>query len=154
MANLFSYVVDHDYGVAPNPFNGYCTLAECKWEGDHNILQMAKKGDWIVGTGGANLSKSAGNGKLIYAMRVDEKLSLKNYCCDSRFKERIDAKHHTRGRWRSFPTPNISSTLASKLSSSRQGSAAIRIRCDLKRSFKALSTRFSTKNSGGISSIG
>ncbi|MBW2740862.1 MAG: hypothetical protein JRE64_18905 [Deltaproteobacteria bacterium] len=24
---LYSYVVDHDYGYAPNPFDGYCTLA-------------------------------------------------------------------------------------------------------------------------------
>lgn len=27
---LFSYIVTHDAGFAPNPFWGYCTLACCK----------------------------------------------------------------------------------------------------------------------------
>ena len=27
---LYSYVFDHDYGFAPNPFHGVCTLATCK----------------------------------------------------------------------------------------------------------------------------
>ena len=35
-------------------------------------MELAEEGDWIAGTGGADLSKSAGHGKLIYAMRVDE----------------------------------------------------------------------------------
>lgn len=29
MATLFSFVVNHDYGFAPNPFGG-CKLAKCK----------------------------------------------------------------------------------------------------------------------------
>ena len=68
---LFSYVVDHDYGFAPNPFGGICTLAKCKYGSKkRNIVEMAERRDWIAGTGGADLSKSAGHGKLIYAMRV------------------------------------------------------------------------------------
>ena len=27
---LFSYVIEHDLGFAPNPFHGVCTLACCK----------------------------------------------------------------------------------------------------------------------------
>ncbi|MFH1865797.1 MAG: hypothetical protein ABIK85_07930, partial [Candidatus Eisenbacteria bacterium] len=27
---LFSYIVARDYGFAPNPFCGVCTLATCK----------------------------------------------------------------------------------------------------------------------------
>lgn len=27
---LFSYVVAREYGFAPNPFFGWCTLATCK----------------------------------------------------------------------------------------------------------------------------
>lgn len=27
---LYSYVVAHDFGFAPNPFDGLCTLATCK----------------------------------------------------------------------------------------------------------------------------
>jgi len=81
MARLFSYVVDHDHGFAPHPNGQYCTLAKCKYGSRRykNIVELAKKGDWIVGTGGANLSKSAGHGKLIYAMRVDKKLPLADY---------------------------------------------------------------------------
>lgn len=26
----FSYKIEHDFGLAPNPFGGYCTLAVCK----------------------------------------------------------------------------------------------------------------------------
>lgn len=42
-----------------------------------NIVEMAEVGDWIVGTGGVDLSKSARHDKLIYAMWVDEKIPLK-----------------------------------------------------------------------------
>jgi hypothetical protein len=90
-AVLFSYVVDHDEGFAPNPSGGYCTLANCmcKKEGGkwRNIVELAEVGDWIVGTGGAG-KRSAGHGKLIYAMRVDEKFTLARYYRDERFKGR------------------------------------------------------------------
>ena len=99
MPKLFSYVVDHDLGFAPNPFGGFCTLAKCKYgtikckNGTRrNIVELADEGDWIVGTGGVDLSKSAGHGKLIYAMRVDEKISLREYCQGNR-GNRIDAEH-------------------------------------------------------------
>jgi hypothetical protein len=81
MPKLFSYVVDHDYGFAPNPFGGFCTLAKCKYgTTKRNIVELAEVGDWIAGTGGADLKKSAGHGKLIYAMRVDEVVPLNEYC--------------------------------------------------------------------------
>jgi hypothetical protein len=57
-----------------------------------NIIELAEKGDWIAGTGGADLSKSAGHGKLLYAMRVDKKLSLAEYCRAYR-ESRDDAQH-------------------------------------------------------------
>jgi hypothetical protein len=91
MTKLFSYVVDHDYGFAPNPFRGYCTLARCKFgKKRKNIVELAEKGDWFVGTGGANTKLSAGHGKLIYAMRVDEKLTFADYFNDERFIGRED----------------------------------------------------------------
>jgi len=91
MPKLFSYVVDHDDGFSPYPFRGFCTLARCKFGSPHrrNIVELAKFGDWIVGTGGAG-PRSAGHGKLIYAMRVSEKLTLRNYLTDPRFKGRPD----------------------------------------------------------------
>jgi hypothetical protein len=32
---LFSYVVDHDLGIAPNPVCGLCTLAHCAMPAGH-----------------------------------------------------------------------------------------------------------------------
>jgi hypothetical protein len=94
MRNLFSYVVDHDEGYAPHPTSRYCTLVWCKYKkyrrSPSNIVELAKKGDWIVGTGGTS-AKSAGPGRLIYAMRVDEKMFLADYCKDKRFSTRFDA---------------------------------------------------------------
>jgi hypothetical protein len=91
MPTLFSYVVDHDLGYSPNPFGRFCTLAHCKFSrsGRPNIVELARVGDWIAGTGGVS-SKSAGHGRLIYAARVTEKLTLKDYFADSRFRGRAD----------------------------------------------------------------
>lgn len=75
----FSYVVARDYGFAPNPFNGYCTLATCK----PRIRHSAKVGDWVFGTG----SSPAGlKENLIYAMRVTEKMTFNEYWDDQRFQ--------------------------------------------------------------------
>jgi hypothetical protein len=87
---LFSYVVQHDTGHAPNPFFGICTLCRCKYrkaeKRPQNVIERAKPGDWIVGTGGAS-KKSAGHGKVIYAMRVDKKIPRLEY-----YRNRIFAK--------------------------------------------------------------
>ena len=101
MPKLYSYVVDHDLGYAPNPSGRLCTLAKCKYGSKkRNIVEMAEVGDWIAGTGGADLSKSAGHGKLIYAMRVDKKIPLAEYCRDMSGK-RIDADFDVAVRGRS-----------------------------------------------------
>lgn len=77
-AKLYSYIVARDYGFAPNPFYGFCTLATCK----PKIRENAEIGDWIIGTG----SKSKGrDGCLVYAMRVTEAMSFDEYWADSRF---------------------------------------------------------------------
>jgi len=39
---LHSYVVARDYGFAPNPFFGFCTLATCK----PRLRSVAQVGDW------------------------------------------------------------------------------------------------------------
>jgi hypothetical protein len=84
---LYSYVVEHDNGYGPNPYFRFCTLCGCKFKGGKNIVQLAKAGDWVVGTGGAS-EKSAGHGRLVYAMRVDEKLTRWKYFSDSRFERK------------------------------------------------------------------
>jgi Nucleotide modification associated domain 2 len=47
--------------------------------GNKNVVELAEEHDWIVGTGGADLRKSAGNGKILYAMEITNKMSLHDY---------------------------------------------------------------------------
>jgi len=70
--HLYSYVVARDYGFAPNPFHGFCTLATCK----PDIRGSAKEGAWVVGTG----SKAHRlEGHVVYAMRVTAVRSFDEY---------------------------------------------------------------------------
>lgn len=89
---LFSYVVHHDYGFAPCIDDALCSLSVCKYSksGRPNIVELARIGDWIAGTGGAS-EKSAGHGRLVYAMRVTGKMSLAEYVSEGRFRRRKDA---------------------------------------------------------------
>ena len=77
---LYSYIVPRDYGFAPNPFNGYCTLATCK----PRIRKTAGVGDWVIGT--TSKCKHGVSGHLIYAMRVSEKITFDDYWNDKRFQ--------------------------------------------------------------------
>jgi hypothetical protein len=102
MMKVFSYVVDHDYGEEPNPNGWICTLCRCKFSkmlektngvhGPRNLVELAEEGDWIIGTGGSNLSKSAGHGMLVYAMRVDITPTGSQCIADKRFKNRLSSK--------------------------------------------------------------
>ena len=79
MMRLHSYVVARDFGFAPNPFFGVCTLATCK----PRIRSVAQIGDWIVGTG----SKTNRREKhVVYAMRVTAAMSFEEYWEDPRFQ--------------------------------------------------------------------
>lgn len=89
MLNLFTYVIEHDLGLAPNPFFGYCTLAVCK--SDLRKNKVLKVGDWVIGTGSKSLEKKSGRkqiGKLIYAMEVNEILPVEDYWDDIRFQDK------------------------------------------------------------------
>ncbi|PKO83949.1 MAG: hypothetical protein CVU17_04980 [Betaproteobacteria bacterium HGW-Betaproteobacteria-11] len=79
---LYSYVVARDFGFAPNPFFGFCTLATCK----PKIRKHASAGDWVVGTG-AKVAYGY-SGRLIYAMQVSEVLDFDTYWNDPRFIQR------------------------------------------------------------------
>lgn len=80
---LYSYVITRDYGFAPNPFGGYCTLATCK----PRIRKAAQVGDWLIGTGSNSVKNNFGN-RLIYAMQVDEKMSFTDYWNNERFQHK------------------------------------------------------------------
>lgn len=64
--HCFRYKLNHDYGLAPNPFGGIMTLAVCK--GDIRRNKNLAVGDWIIGTGSKKMNML---NQLIYAMRVD-----------------------------------------------------------------------------------
>ncbi|MBN3582141.1 hypothetical protein JYB64_07060 [Algoriphagus aestuarii] len=72
---LFSYCIPIDDGAAPNPYFGICTLAICK----PVIRRVANIGDWVVGVGSRNIQGIDYSGKLVYAMKVTERLSLSEY---------------------------------------------------------------------------
>lgn len=75
---LYSYVVARDYGFAPNPFYGFCTLATCK----PIIRRMARVGDWVVGTGSKPRGRKC---HVVFSMRVTEILKFNEYWRDPRF---------------------------------------------------------------------
>ena len=95
---IFSYVVEHDNGYAPNPYFDVCTLCRCKFnetaqetQGQRcrkNIVELAEAGDWVIGTGGASRRSVGRHGTLVYAMRVDEKMNRGDYFSDSRFAQK------------------------------------------------------------------
>jgi hypothetical protein len=74
MWRLFSYTIPIDDGAAPNPFRGMCSLAICK----PKVRRVAKP-DWVAGLGSQNAPSGNLAGRLVYAMRVDETLSLADY---------------------------------------------------------------------------
>lgn len=88
---MYSYMVVHDTGLAPNPFHGVLTLALCT--PNHQRIK-AEPGDWIVG----NAAKACGP-KLVYVMQVGEKLGLNDYFHDPRFAMK---KPRYTGNWKDW----------------------------------------------------
>jgi hypothetical protein len=109
MSNLYTYVMQHDTGLAPNPFWGICTLTVCT---PNHQGSRAERGDWIVG-----VSDKRRGYKLIHAMEVDERLHMNDYFTDERFSRKKPVKGGTpkqrcgdnfysldaRGRWTQHP---------------------------------------------------
>lgn len=77
-ARIFRYVVRQDRGGSPNPFGGWCSLAVCK----PAVRRTAHVGDWIIGL------RSGANDEVVYAMRVDEVMTLGEYWRDLRFRSK------------------------------------------------------------------
>lgn len=94
---LHSYVVARDYGFAPNPFHGYCTLATCK----PVIRKTADIGDWIVGTGSRKYGRQD---HLVFAMRVSCTLTYDEYWNDPSF---IPKKPNLESSWKYAYGDNI-----------------------------------------------
>lgn len=80
-SNLYVYVVARDFGFAPNPFFGSCTLATCK----PGIRKSANIGDWVMGVAGKKLGVDI-HRKCIVLMKISEKMSFQEYWDDERFE--------------------------------------------------------------------
>lgn len=89
MAKIYIYVVDRDFGFAPNPFHGTCTLATCK----PRIRSVAKAGDWVVGVGGTALKAT---GRCIYFMQVTGSLTFNEYWVHPSFRCKRPARNGSR----------------------------------------------------------
>lgn len=80
-STLYAYAITRDYGFAPNPFHGMCTLATCK----PDIRAGAKIGDWVLGVGGCNRNMRDVSRKCIFLMKVTEKIGFQEYWDNPRF---------------------------------------------------------------------
>jgi hypothetical protein len=80
---LSSYKMTHDAGFAPNPFHGILSLATCKPE-----IRLTKQvGEYVAGfTSKALCGENVGEERLIYIMRITEKLSYDTYWHDPGFQ--------------------------------------------------------------------
>ncbi len=70
-----------DYGFAPNPFHGFCTLATCK----PHVRLKANIGDWVIGSGAKATNLE---GKIIYAMLISDKISFEEYFENPRYDKK------------------------------------------------------------------
>lgn len=89
MSRVYLYVVDRDFGFAPNPYHGICTLATCK----PTIRRVCKIGDWILGMGGARLNAT---GRCIFAMQVTEKITYNQYWENPLYKDKKPVRNGSR----------------------------------------------------------
>ena len=89
MSRAYVYVVDRDFGFAPNPFHGFCTLATCK----PGIRARAAVGDWIVGMGGTRLKAT---GRCVFAMKVTRKVTFDEYWSGPQFFDKRPVRNGSR----------------------------------------------------------
>jgi hypothetical protein len=89
LARGYFYVVARDFGFAPNPFHGVCTLATCK----PAIRRTARVGDWVFGVGG---SKLKGVGRCIFAMKVTDAMAFDAYWSDPAFFDKRPVRNGSR----------------------------------------------------------
>lgn len=75
-----------DTGFAPNPFHGITTLATCKWQIRKIKKIIENENLYLAGFTSKKLcNEEVGSERLIYIMKVTEKLLFKDYFIDPRF---------------------------------------------------------------------
>lgn len=83
------YVVARDFGFAPNPFHGVCTLATCK----PLIRRKAQIGDWVIGMGGARLKAV---GRCVFAMKITDTMSFDKFWANPEFRAKRPVRNGSR----------------------------------------------------------
>jgi hypothetical protein len=78
-----------DFGFAPNPFHGVCTLATCK----PALRRTARVGDWVFGVGGSKLKAV---GRCIFAMKVTDAMGFDGYWSDPAFFDKRPVRNGSR----------------------------------------------------------
>jgi len=86
---VYIYVVARDFGFAPNPFHGVCTLATCK----PKIRGSAHVGDWVIGIGGSKLNAT---GRCVFAMKVTGTTSFNQYWSHPDYFEKRPVRNGSR----------------------------------------------------------
>lgn len=86
---VYLYVVARDFGFAPNPFHGVCTLACCMPQ----LRSTAQVGDWVFGMGGSRLDAT---GKCIYGMRITKTMTFEEYWSDPSFLAKQPVRNGSR----------------------------------------------------------
>jgi len=89
IGSVYMYVVARDFGFAPNPFHGYCTLATCK----PKIRKKAQIGDVVIGMGGARLGAT---GRIIFAMRVTSTVDFTRYWRSLEYSDKKPVRNGSR----------------------------------------------------------
>jgi hypothetical protein len=89
MPHVYIYVVDRDFGFAPNPFHGRCTLATCK----PIIRRVAQEGDWILGMGGARLNAT---GRCVFSMKISRKITFNEYWSNPLYRDKKPVRNGSR----------------------------------------------------------
>lgn len=89
MDQVYIYVVARDFGFAPNPFHGTCSLATCKAD----LRRVAQVGDWVIGMGGGRLKAT---GRCIFAMKVTETATYEEYWEDPNYRAKRPSRNGSR----------------------------------------------------------
>lgn len=89
MAKAYVYVVDRDFGFAPNPFHGYCSLATCK----PGIRHKADAWDWVIGMGGSRLGAT---GRCVFAMLISRKVTFDEYWINPEYIDKRPVRNGSR----------------------------------------------------------
>jgi len=72
---LYSYIIQHDTGGAPNADDGILSLAICK----PGIRKGAVVGDYLVGISGCNLKLHSNIKQIIFIAKITEIMLMKDY---------------------------------------------------------------------------